>query len=321
MSVVAGAVLLDRVLIAADCRLTVYRSGFKQPPEHHDTVLKLFPSGPWSVAGFVGDDVAAAEIMRVLLLQSRNRPVTQQPLQSMVKWHPLRVERWMPRFLRSAYRETGSRLLFAVMLATVAPGIPTVLTKSAASALLSLAAQKQGVVAGPIADMAFQTYNSPKGSAAIPRTCAGHLTVLRAPHFVPERYGVLEFAAIGSGAYATYSGMNETADGMFNGLGMELALFDAAIADFCARGGIATVGGLRPTYVIGCQGVKPVPREVVKRIDLPTEETIEIVPMSPHLWLQRNATRGTEVAIRPPWEILSAPLPKGGSVFGHDYYD
>ena len=64
MSIVAGCAMLDGVLLAADCRVTVKRSGL--PDIHIDSAQKLFTLTEETSFGFVGDVGAAAHLLRAL---------------------------------------------------------------------------------------------------------------------------------------------------------------------------------------------------------------------------------------------------------------
>ncbi len=156
---------------------------------------------------------------------------------------------------------------------------------------------------------------------ALSDTYAPRILVMKSPHFRPEYGGPLSFAAIGSGAPVILKGIRERAADLF---GAEPAFtgirLEIAISAECARAGISTVGGLRPTYEISSRGLIPMPQSSQKRAGDPDEEVIELNYAGHARWVQRNVTTGKEVEIVEPWRALADTL-AGGKVFGSDFFD
>lgn len=70
MSVVAGCSLLDGIIMGSDCRVT-FRCGANET--HRDTVQKLIALTPYTVLGFVGNDVRSSATMLKAAVEGARR--------------------------------------------------------------------------------------------------------------------------------------------------------------------------------------------------------------------------------------------------------
>lgn len=103
MSVIAGCSLFNGVILLADCRITIQRSG--KPDILCDNVQKLFPLTKTTALGFVGDLKTASTMIRELFRQqslSNKRSKTN-------RLHPLSIIKWLPRYFRSSYRQLAKK--------------------------------------------------------------------------------------------------------------------------------------------------------------------------------------------------------------------
>src|SRR5271166_3591456 len=98
MSVVAGCLLLDGVLLAADTRITYTRSDGSLV--FVDNALKIFPFAPGTAIGYVGTVDTASMLLQHLIAGRERRTRT----------HPMCLHRWIPRLLRAVYQRLPSDL-------------------------------------------------------------------------------------------------------------------------------------------------------------------------------------------------------------------
>jgi len=318
---VAAAAFVDRVIITADCRLTRRHPGGRE--EHWDNVLKLMPCGRWTVLGWVGDLEVATPIVRELIRQlgRHERFQAQAPLRSLVPWHPKRLHLWLPRFLRWAYARAGSRGDVEFVVASALPDTPTVISRDLATRMLRDAVESSGPPADWILQVLLHAQATNSQWVALSDTFSPRVLVMAPPDFTPSVVGPFSFAVLGSGGRPVIEGMKERGDDLFTCrpevVGSRLEI---AISGLCAKAGISTVGGLRPTYEISSKGLAPMEQRSQKRFGQLDEEVIQLVYLRHGLWLQRNVTTGMEIKILPPWDALRE-TPAGGRVFGSDFFD
>jgi hypothetical protein len=300
MSIVAGCVLHDRVVITADCRITCRYRGRE---DYFDNALKLRRIGPWSVLGFVGNDMDRASSMLGRLQNQaerriRRNGIVQVPGRPPMASHPLRLARWLPRFLRASYGWEGTKAYLGFMHAYAIPHVPTIVHRTELDALLKAVAEEgtRNWVPEWLAELRRAAAESPSQSIAVGGSYSGHLQVMESPDFRPRFVGIFGFDAIGSGAAAATRGVSSPSYGntIFAGGPFDGFAFDAAVDTFVKRAGIRTIGGMRPTYEISSRGVEA----VATRSGM--TGSIIAVTFDPHRgWLQRNETSGVEMPILP----------------------
>src|SRR5260370_34849846 len=99
VSVVAGCLLTDGVLIAADTRITYPSAGGSEI--HVDNAIKIFPFASGTAIGYVGD-VGTASVLLQHLISGPDR---------MARTDPISLSNWMPRLLRSVYSRLQPHLM------------------------------------------------------------------------------------------------------------------------------------------------------------------------------------------------------------------
>lgn len=300
MSIVAGCVLHDRVVITADCRIT---RRYRGREDSFDNALKLLRIGPWSVLGHVGDDMDHASSMLGRLLKQaerriRRNGIVQVPGRPRIASHPLRLAGWLPRFLRASYEREDTKAYLGFMHAYAVPHLPTFIRSAELAALLKSVAEERARnwIPAWLAQLRDAAANSSSQSVIVAGSYAGRLQVMESPDFQPRFTSTLGFDAIGSGASAAMKGAATLTYGnmIFAGGPPDGFAFDAAIDTFVKRAGIRTVGGMRPTYEISAKGV-----ESIDTRSGMTGSVIEVRFDPQRGWLQRNETSGAEMAILP----------------------
>jgi len=317
MSVVAAAALLDRVFISADCRVTEE----SRQSVHYDHTLKLFQCGPWTVIGFVADDVKAAAVIVQRLLQQtllHRRFTRQEDRRKRVPWHPTRLHRWIPRLLRNEYAKTGSKKAVSFVLASVISDVSSVVSSRVASDLLRAAKRAGRQTPQWAADVLAATHQAglEEANVSIRTTGTPRLMVLKSPTFLPYWFGgPLSFAAIGMGGVATTREAQENRAHLF-GAEPQMArlFFDILVHRAARRAGIGTVGGVYPMYEITASGAVP--------LNLRTSSSrgvVELIRRPNGHWIQRSSATGSEIEIMPPWRTLGL-RPMGNRVFEENPY-
>jgi hypothetical protein len=315
MSVVAAAALVDRVLICADCRVTVAVGGRQI---HFDHTLKLFRCGPWTVIGFVGNDVATASvILRELLRQQAVRPIPDR------REHPSRLHLWLPKFLRRIYARMSRKEALTFLVASVLPGFRSAVSSRRAAEIIG-ASRKEGRPAPQWAlAVVFAAQRAGLQDANVPigNTYAPRLMVLKAPRFSPSWIGgPLSFAAVGTGGEVSLTAAKGHLLHLFTAKHPMFArlAFEKVVAGACVKAGISTVGGLYPTYELGTNGVVGVQGSSPKTSGGPDEGRIELEFVNAGRWVQHERAKGISIPIVPPWETLadviaeaSGPTPTG----------
>jgi hypothetical protein len=332
VSVVAACALIDRVLITADCRGTVRTTTGREL--HYDTLLKLFKCGPFSVVGFVGNDVgAASSIVAELCEQTYPRRRRQRwiPGHRFPAWHPQRLARWMPRFLKREYAKTGTREQLTFLLAQVIPEVSSVVTANQVKGLMrrltpGMDGRPGTMDAWPI-ELLLHLQESGADAAAIKGTFAPRIQVMESPMFVPRTYDPLQYVAIGSGGQPTGRGIDLSYDLIYGNQEFAETCLDDIVVHYCREANVTTVGGLRPTYSIERSGVMPLtysstrfPRSIDPAGTQPRETALLFDKGE---WVQIDEGLGLARRIVPPWKVLRrlrktfpAELP-----FPRDYHD
>lgn len=247
--------MLDGVLLAADCRVTLERNGF--PEIHIDNAQKLFTLNDETSLAFVGDVKAAAYIFRALEEQiDRHR----SDAVSLGLWLP---KLFKHEFGRYSLKNLGSGIAF--MVAQILKGRANRVRREEVVKLFKhirsgghpfrrnwYPAWIMGILATP----PEQEYVWIEGT---------HRSVLysvRSPDFIIEPYDTFQFAAIGSGEISkTY--IARTYDMIVAGDGgTELYFLREAIRDCVRKEKIQTVGGMYPALKVGAAGTVYMGEEV-----------------------------------------------------------
>lgn len=247
MSVVAGCLLFDGVLLAADCRVTFPRPGLQDI--HVDYAQKLFPVAPGTAIGFVGDVRAASRILSELLLQVRRRRHRD----------PVSLGSWMPRLFQAVYSGLPDALQGSDVRFMVASSFPDRLNvverETVAQIVRRIGWGHSPVQRSWLPSILIQILSVPPEHQriAIPGTTRGALYTMRAPDFIPQPCRPLHFAAIGSGeeVYQEIADLHDViVAGQPGNTSMEVTWFRTAIETFLRHHNIPTVGGLLPALKV-----------------------------------------------------------------------
>ena len=293
MSVVAGCSTLDGVFLAADCRVTLERSG--HPDIHIDNAQKLFSLTESTSLAYVGDVMAASHLFRALERQiGRHRT------------DPVSLSLWLPRLFRYEFRRYSSRTAspgIAFMLAQVLKGRPNRVRREDVLKLFKhIRSEGSPLNRNWYPAWIMQVLAAPSEQKFVwfSGTSRSVLYSIRSPNFNVEPHDTLEFAAIGSGEISkTYIAqkydMIVAGDG-----GTELFWLREAIRDCVREKDIRTVGGMYPALKVSAEGTAYL-GEAVHMLDDGT--SIELA-CEPGQWVQRNLTTGKKMALIPPWEVV-----------------
>lgn len=297
MSVVAGCVLFDGVLLAADVRITYLNAGGGKV--YVDNAQKIFAFGPATGLGYVGRvDTASALIQQVVRARDRRTQLD-----------PSSLKAWLPRFLQFAFPRLPTELRtdnIAFMVASSYEGRNSAVERATVSKMLFKVAEHRQRIDD---DLAVRILSAPgTGPVLLTDTCASELYVLRPPLFCVEPCPPLSFMAVGSGRGVT-SAIEELQDMIFlnyrNDSRQEGAWFRRAITGFIERSDIDTVGGLYPVLKVRGNSIVGIPQRTARiakgsdmKIDLDVELTIEN-----GRWIQKNLTNGHREPLLPPWEL------------------
>lgn len=296
MSVVAGCLLFDGVLLAADSRVTFPRPSFSDV--HVDYAQKLFAVAPGTALGYVGSITVASLLLRELFAQiSQRRRVD-----------PISLALWMTRFFRATYSRTfhihgGAAVAF--MIASSLHDRHTIVAREDVAAIVRrITSGHSPFQRNWMPGILVKILQTPPTTqlVEIPGTTRGILYTMESPSFVPVPCRPLHFAAIGSGsgALTTVSRNHDMiVAGQPGNTSMESMFLAEAIQEFIRDNGITSVGGLyqivkvrgRQVEFIGLQSQYPV-----------GGTQIELIMRNERL-IQRNATTGREMQLLYPWEI------------------
>ena len=172
MSVVAGCLLPDGVLLAADTRIT-----YTQPDGstvYGDNAIKIFPFAKGTAIGYVGD-VTTASYMLQYLIQGRDRRK---------RTDPMRLYHWIPRILRALYRRAPTPKSVAFMVASSFQNQCTQIERSVVGNML-MDAVKDGLTGLSGTLLVFDILNSSKSVVELPNTCASILYTMSSRTFEP----------------------------------------------------------------------------------------------------------------------------------------
>ena len=302
MTVVAGVSLLNGVIIAADCRLTVKSPG--KADIHSDTLQKLIPLTSTSVLGFCGDVGTAALILREMRRQLRFRK----------RRDAISMYAWLPRFLRACYRNLenrGKARPVHFMIASVKPGYRNTVERKKVVELVNMIAQGTGCMQRnwlPVTLIQVLKTDPKHDYVSIPGTIAGLLYSLRAPDFTPHITQPLECHVLGSGEGAIAE-IRRSADWILAGppgeLSESLGLREA-VSDFVSENMIEDVGGMYPCLKIDQRGII----FIGMSFGLPGEEVSLKFDMRENRWRQKNHMTGKDMLLIFPWEVKAATILK-----------
>jgi hypothetical protein len=297
MSVVAGCLLLDGVLLAADARITYSNAGGLKV--YVDNAQKILAFGPATALGFVGNVRTASALIQSLMRARDRRP----------RLDPLSLKAWLPRFLRREFSRLRSEVRtdnIAFMVASSFEGRNSAIERATVARMLFKAGQQRGRLDD---DLALRILQAPgNGPVLLRNTCASELYVLRPPSFAVASCPPFSFMAIGSGSGVT-AAIDELQDMIFlnhrNHPGQEAAWLRRAMTGFVERNGIDTVGGLYPVLKIRGNSIFGIPQRTGRiakggamMLDCDVELTIEN-----GRWVQTNHTNGHRQPLFRPWEL------------------
>lgn len=188
MTVVAGFLGADGVLLGADCRVTVKlpRGEFVS-----DCAQKIIKLGPSSAIGYSGDVSTVAELLANIWPERGRR-----------RLDPASLRQWLPRVLRFVYRRLGEvgfpvgRVTFLV--AGSVAGKPTRIPKPRVWEFLFNQQVRHGFN-GYLAIRIGPNFNQRGPYYDVRDSCRGMLFQLDSPEFVAREFEPLSFAVIGSG--------------------------------------------------------------------------------------------------------------------------
>ncbi len=300
MSVVAGCLLFDGAMLAADCRITFqHRSGHNI---RVDYAQKVFAVAPGTAIGFVGDVKAGSVILQELLRQVRFRR----------RQHPISLHLWMPRLFRSIYSrlygDSPPNVAFMVA-SSMYDQVNYVERETVAELARHIGFGKSVIQRNWMPRVLIDILSTPASFewVGIPGTHRGLLYTMRSPIFEPELIRPLHFAAIGSGEGVS-SSIAELHDMIVasqpGNPHMETMWFRTAIEQFMRDNNVPTVGGLYP--IIRVKG-----REVEMRgmsAEIPVGGTRIELTIKDRRWIQRNVSTGKEIQLLYPWEIPNSEM-------------
>jgi hypothetical protein len=290
MTVVAGALLPDGAMIAADCRIS-WRS--PKGALHTDTAIKLVKLGTATIVGYSGD-VQTVQYLLPHLLQGLDRRRTD----------PISIARWLPRFLRRTYRALARWYPIGpvdFMVAASLRGKPTRVQRgllwSSVEGMRSLEAANW---------LAARCYNElASGTSeliAVPASSEGLLYAMQSPEFVPVICPPLSVLAIGSGHRAVEY-LDRFAPLIMCGRPDRACdRFLDALSSYFIESNDSTIGGA----VLMAHAVDGRVHSLPYRQDMPDGQYIEI-KQEGHRFSLHNSRTGRTVPLRYPSEILGRP--------------
>ncbi len=283
--------------MAADCRLTVQRSGGAQPFAADDA-MKLISLGDRSCIGYSGDLQTVALLLGQLLSKKR-RPR---------RFDPVSIRRWLPRLLRVAY-------------AALRRSYPRRMDQCEFLVGSSLAGREQQVSLRKVLELLTRT--SPLGhsnilcmrtlkaimanedTATVAGSSQGLLFSMKSPTFEAQDYPVLTHAAIGSAAPCARAVLERYEPCIFSDSpALVIGWFMEAVATVMAENPDELIGGMfltaalahgkRGAFLASCEG---------SALAIEDERFVQIDPES-----------GRRIRLRYPGEILRSP-PTSATVF------
>ena len=239
MTVIAGALTADGVLLAADCRLS-WRRGTVMAVA--DDAQKIIPLGSQTVLGFSGDVQTVAALMEQLFAP--------QQLERR-RFDGVSVKRWLPRFLRATYvalaRTQAMRDCTFVVASTVPKRKHEIHTRELVRFMSTMARLKQN---NYLAVRMWMT-GAVNNLISVPGSSFGLLYQLDSPTFKVQDVSPLNCIAAGSGAEPVLRSLQTYSPLLFCGRpGFSIGWFMEAIAAAFATMDINSVGGLFVTVAM-----------------------------------------------------------------------
>jgi hypothetical protein len=295
MSVVAGCLLLDGVLLAADTRITYTRSDGSHV--FVDNALKIFLFAPGTAIGYVGTVETASLLLQHMIAGRDRRKRTD----------PLRLYRWIPRLLRAVYRRLPSDLQRQVSFMVASSFADTPKTVETATIWRMLFEASKNGMNSITGTLPFDILSSGKAIVQIPNTCDGMLYSMSSPNFEPRVCPPLGFMAIGSGHKVVEDVERDHARIVLGDVNSpwEADWFRRAIKNFVERNSVDEVGGLYPVLKVRGNETAPVGMEVRSHKQGSSEVESDVALLiEDGQWIQRERLSGVAVTLQPPWDLL-----------------
>ena len=286
---VAGCLLLDGVLLAADTRITYPQDNGTD--FFVDNALKIFPFAPGTAIGYTGY-VEPASVLLEHLIAGRDRRR---------RTDPIRLRRWIPRLLRAVYRRLPSNLQKQVsfMVASSFADRPKMVETATIFQML-LEGAKNGM-RGISGTLPFDILNSGKAVVQIPNTCEGMLYAMSSPNFEPKECPPLSFMAIGSGSTVIEDIQRTHARIVLGDVNSDWAAswFQQAIKSFVERNDIDSVGGLYPVLKVRGNDITLIGMNVTtyKQGTSQVEADVALL-IEDGQWIQREHLSGESVTLQ-----------------------
>lgn len=298
MSVVAGCLLLDGVLIAADTRISYPKADGSQI--HVDNAIKLLPYAPGTVIGYVGHVETAAALFTHLIHARGCKK----------RLDPFTLAHWIPRFLRAAFHRLPPELKKDVtfMVASSVHDRPMVVQSATVRKILFDALVNRRILPSTFP---LDLIREKAADVRLPNTCLGMLYTLGNPEFEPKFVPPMCYKAIGSGKSVVESLERFHAEVLFESPrnpGWSAYWFREAVTNFIERNDIASVGGLYPVINVRGNEFRPLPqsRKKYKRGTGELEADVTLSVESDQ-WVQSNHLTGKVIPLELPWNLMKAP--------------
>lgn len=297
MSVVAGCLLLDGVLLAADTRITYTREDGSQV--FIDNAIKIFPLAPGTAIGYVGTVETASELLKYLIVGRDRRK----------RSDPTSLYRWLPRLLRATFRRLPPHLQMPVwfMVASSFANRPSkVATASIANMLFDAVKNGMNSLNGTLV---WDILDSGKEVVEIPNSCDGMLYEMSSPNFDPKVCPPLSFMAIGSGWKVVEEIKRDQARIVLSDANSDWAAqwFGQSIRGFIEHNGIDSVGGLYPMLKVRGNEITAFGLNVRTHKQGSSEVEADVaLEIEAGQWVQRERLSGASIPLQPPWELLKS---------------
>jgi hypothetical protein len=289
MTMVAGARLVDGVLIAADCRITWETpKGFL----HTDDAQKLIRVGDSTVLGYAG------HLTTVNYLLPHIYATLRQPRR---RGDAIAVRRWLPRFLARAYRALARHRSIDQVHFMAAGSIKGRLARLDRDLLWETIEQTHTLqVNNWLAVRCLDQFtNSHEQTLTVPDSSEGLLYVMSSPEFKPKDVPPLGVQAIGSGRAA--ADVLQTYRPLIMCAHPDRApdMFSDALSGYFVEHGLSTVGGMLMISHAFNGGVTSL-------LLSGGDKQIEAKRDGAYFHVRNNAT-GKEIRLKYPSELLRVP--------------